>query len=96
MVEKLNHDIVIVGSGIARLRAVIEAARSSNGKADIAVVRVQATRSHSVAAEGGTAAVLYPELGGSFESHIFDTVKGSDTSPTRTSLNLVQDFTALT
>ncbi len=35
-------------------------------------------RSHSVSAEGGTAAVLYPELGDSLESHIFDTVKGSD------------------
>jgi len=79
MVEKISHDIIIVGSGIAGLRAAIEAARSSDGKADIAVVtKVQATRSHSVAAEGGTAAVLYPELGDSFESHIFDTVKGSD------------------
>ena len=79
MVERINHDIIIVGSGIAGLRAAIEAARSSNGKADIAVVtKVQATRSHSVSAEGGTAAVLYPELGDSFESHIFDTVKGSD------------------
>jgi len=35
-------------------------------------------RSHSVSAEGGTAAVLYPELGDSVESHVFDTVKGSD------------------
>ena len=79
MVERLNPDIIIVGSGIAGLRAAIEAARTSSGKADIAVVtKVQATRSHSVAAEGGTAAVLYPELGDSFESHIFDTVKGSD------------------
>ncbi len=79
MVESLRHDIVIVGSGIAGLRAAIEAARSSDGKADIAVVtKVQAMRSHSVSAEGGTAAVLYPELGDSLESHAFDTVKGSD------------------
>ncbi|HYC11415.1 MAG TPA: succinate dehydrogenase/fumarate reductase flavoprotein subunit [Nitrososphaerales archaeon] len=79
MVESLKHDVVIVGSGIAGLRAAIEAARVSGGKADIAVVtKVQAMRSHSVSAEGGTAAVLYPELGDSKESHAFDTVKGSD------------------
>ncbi len=79
MVEALRHDIVIVGSGIAGLRAAIEASRVSNGKLDIAVVtKVQAMRAHSVSAEGGTAAVLYPELGDSIESHYFDTVKGSD------------------
>jgi succinate dehydrogenase / fumarate reductase flavoprotein subunit len=79
MPETLKHDIVIVGSGLAGLRASIEAARVSNGKLDIAVVtKVQAMRAHSVSAEGGTAAVLYPELGDSIESHYFDTVKGSD------------------
>jgi len=79
LVESLKHDVVIVGSGIAGLRAAIEAARVSKGKADIAVVtKVQAMRSHSVSAEGGTAAALYPELGDSKESHAFDTVKGSD------------------
>ena len=79
MVETLRHDLVIVGSGIAGLRAAIEAARVSAGKADVAVVtKVQAMRAHSVSAEGGTAAVLYPELGDSIESHLFDTVKGSD------------------
>jgi len=79
MVETLKHDVVIIGSGIAGLRAAIEAARASGGKADIAVVtKVQAMRAHSVSAEGGTAAVLYPELGDSLESHLFDTVKGSD------------------
>ena len=42
------------------------------------MTKVQAMRSHSVCAEGGTAAVLYPELGDTVESHVFDTVKGSD------------------
>jgi len=79
MVETLEHDIVIVGSGLAGLRAAIEAARVSGGKLDIAVItKLQAMRAHSVSAEGGTAAVLYPELGDSLESHMFDTVKGSD------------------
>ncbi len=35
-------------------------------------------RSHSVSAEGGTAAVLYPDKGDTLESHIYDTIKGSD------------------
>ena len=79
MTEILSYDIVIVGSGIAGLRAAIEAARVSNGKTSIAVVtKVQAMRSHSVSAEGGTAAVLYTDKGDSLESHIYDTVKGSD------------------
>jgi len=79
MLETLTFDIVIVGSGIAGLRAAIEAARVSRGKCSIAVVtKVQAMRSHSVSAEGGTAAVLYPDKGDTFESHIYDTIKGSD------------------
>jgi succinate dehydrogenase / fumarate reductase, flavoprotein subunit len=77
--DRRSCDIVIVGSGIAGLRAAIEASRASEGKAGVLVVtKVQAMRSHSVSAEGGTAAVLYPELGDSIESHVFDTVKGSD------------------
>jgi len=42
------------------------------------VTKVQAMRSHSVSAEGGTAAVLYTDQGDSLESHIYDTIKGSD------------------
>jgi succinate dehydrogenase / fumarate reductase flavoprotein subunit len=79
LTEVLSYDVVIVGSGIAGLRAAIEATRLSKGKCNIAVVtKVQAMRSHSVSAEGGTAAVLYSDGGDSLESHIFDTIKGSD------------------
>ncbi|MGA2663786.1 MAG: succinate dehydrogenase/fumarate reductase flavoprotein subunit [Nitrososphaerales archaeon] len=78
MVERLRQDLVIVGSGIAGLRAAIEASRVSKDLRIGVVTKTQAMRSHSVSAEGGTAAVLYPELGDSIESHIFDTVKGSD------------------
>lgn len=79
MAETLSYDVVIVGSGIAGLRAAIEAARISKGNCSIAVLtKVQAMRSHSVSAEGGTAAVLYPDKGDTLESHIYDTVKGSD------------------
>jgi succinate dehydrogenase flavoprotein subunit len=77
--ETLSYDVVIVGSGIAGLRAAIEAARLSKGRCSVAVLtKVQAMRSHSVSAEGGTAAVLYPDKGDTLESHIYDTIKGSD------------------
>ena len=75
----LTHDLVIVGSGLAGMRAAIEAARVTKGRLSIAILtKTHAMRSHSVAAEGGTAAVLYPDEGDSYDSHIFDTVKGSD------------------
>ena len=78
MANIIDYDLIIVGSGLAGLRATIQAARR-NSKIRIAVVsKVQVMRSHSVSAEGGTAAVLFPDEGDSIESHIYDTVKGSD------------------
>jgi len=78
MVSSLDYDLIIVGSGLAGLRGAIQAARR-NSKIRIGVIsKVQVIRSHSVSAEGGTAAVLFPEDGDSIESHIYDTVKGSD------------------
>ncbi len=73
----LQHDVIVLGSGLAGLRAAIEAAR--NPELDIAIVsKVQLMRSHSVCAEGGTAAVMQPEEGDSFELHAWDTVRGAD------------------
>lgn len=70
--------MIIVGSGLAGLRAAITAA-SKNKSLKIAVLsKVQVMRSHSVSAEGGTAAVLYDNEGDNIESHIYDTIKGSD------------------
>jgi len=78
MTDMIEHDLLIVGSGLAGLRAAIQAAKTSS-KIKIAVIsKLQVMRSHSVSAEGGTAAVLFPEEGDSFESHVYDTVKGSD------------------
>ncbi|CAN5747275.1 succinate dehydrogenase/fumarate reductase flavoprotein subunit [soil metagenome] len=78
MTETLSYDILIVGSGLAGLRAAITAA-SKNKNLKIAVLsKVQVMRSHSVSAEGGTAAVLYENEGDNIESHIYDTIKGSD------------------
>ncbi len=70
-----QHDIVIIGAGIAGLRAAVECA----GKADVAVVsKVFPTRSHSCAAQGGIAASIGNEEEDHWEWHMFDTVKGSD------------------
>jgi len=76
---EVAHDLLILGSGLAGLRAAVEAARVSKDELDIAIIsRVQLMRSHSVCAEGGTAAVMRPEDGDSLELHAWDTVRGSD------------------
>jgi succinate dehydrogenase / fumarate reductase flavoprotein subunit len=76
---EVAHDLLILGSGLAGLRAAVEAARVSKDQLDIAIIsRVQLMRSHSVCAEGGTAAVMRPEDGDSLELHAWDTVRGSD------------------
>jgi len=78
MVNSIEYDLIIVGSGLAGLRAAISAAKKSS-KIKIAVLsKVQVMRSHSVSAEGGTAAVLFEDAGDTIESHIYDTIKGSD------------------
>ena len=79
MPNVIDHDLIIFGAGLAGLRTAIEAARRSEGKLNIAIVtKNQMMRAHSVAAEGGTAAVLRLEQGDSFDLHAWDTVKGSD------------------
>ncbi|MBI3640639.1 MAG: succinate dehydrogenase/fumarate reductase flavoprotein subunit, partial [Thaumarchaeota archaeon] len=70
--------LLIVGSGLAGLRAAIQAAKTSSNIKIAVISKLQVMRSHSVSAEGGTAAVLFPEEGDSIESHVYDTVKGSD------------------
>lgn len=77
--DVVKHDVLIMGSGLAGLRAAIEAARVGKGELNIAILsKTQLLRAHSVCAEGGTAAVLRPEEGDSLELHAWDTVKGSD------------------
>ncbi|HUY40463.1 MAG TPA: FAD-dependent oxidoreductase [Candidatus Dormibacteraeota bacterium] len=69
-----DHDVIVVGAGLAGMRAALEAARSG---ADVAVVsKVHPVRSHSNAAQGGINAALGE--GDSWESHAYDTIKGSD------------------
>jgi succinate dehydrogenase / fumarate reductase flavoprotein subunit len=70
-----KHDVVIVGSGLAGLRAALELADGAN----VAVVsKVFPTRSHSGAAQGGIGAALGNEEPDSWEWHMYDTVKGGD------------------
>ena len=77
--EVYNHDLVILGSGLAGLRAALEASQQSKGELDIALVsKLQLMRAHSVAAEGGTGAVMRQDEGDNYEVHAWDTVKGSD------------------
>src|SRR5512147_1412317 len=72
---RFKHDVVIVGAGLAGLRAAAEV----TGQADVALVsKVYPTRSHSGAAQGGIAAALGNEEPDSWEWHMFDTVKGGD------------------
>jgi succinate dehydrogenase / fumarate reductase flavoprotein subunit len=69
-----DHDVLVLGAGLAGMRAALEAAR--NG-ADVAIVtKVHPIRSHSSAAQGGINAAISET--DSWESHAFDTVKGSD------------------
>jgi succinate dehydrogenase / fumarate reductase, flavoprotein subunit len=75
----LEHDVIIVGGGLAGCRAAVEIARK-NPKLNVAVVaKTHPIRSHSVAAQGGMAASLRNvDEADSWEAHAFDTVKGSD------------------
>ncbi|HEY6949964.1 MAG TPA: FAD-binding protein, partial [Nitrososphaeraceae archaeon] len=78
MTDHITHDVLIIGTGLAGLRAAISCAMR-NEKLSIGVVsKVQVMRSHSVSAEGGTAAVLFSDEGDNMESHIYDTIRGSD------------------
>jgi succinate dehydrogenase / fumarate reductase flavoprotein subunit len=79
MAQSLTHDVLVLGAGLAGLRAAVELSHRLEGKVDIGIVsKVQLMRAHSVCAEGGTSAVLRTEEGDSLDLHAWDTVKGSD------------------
>ena len=70
-----EHDVLVIGAGLAGMRAAYTA--SQNG-VDVAVVtKVYPVRSHSNAAQGGINAAL-GDRGDNWEDHAYDTVKGSD------------------
>ncbi len=69
-----RHEVVVVGAGLAGQRAALAAVQAGR---DVALVsKLHPLRSHSGAAQGGINAALGKE--DSVETHIYDTVKGSD------------------
>ncbi len=83
--DVIKHDVLIVGGGLAGLRAAIAAAKE--GASVGLVSKVYPMRSHTVAAEGGAAAVVRTDtidaltgapVTDSLDLHFKDTVKGSD------------------
>lgn len=72
---QFKHDVLIIGAGLAGLRAALEV----TGSLDVGLLsKVYPTRSHSGAAQGGIAAALGNEEPDSWEWHMYDTVKGGD------------------
>jgi succinate dehydrogenase / fumarate reductase, flavoprotein subunit len=75
----IDHDVIIVGGGLAGSRAAVEIARTDPRLSVAVIAKTHPIRSHSVAAQGGMAASLKNvDDADSWEAHAFDTVKGSD------------------
>ena len=71
----IKHDVLIVGAGLAGMRAALEVCK----ELDVGLLtKVYPSRSHSGAAQGGIAAALGNSEDDSWEEHMFDTVKGGD------------------
>ena len=75
MVTSYEFDVLVMGAGLAGLRAAL-AARET-GAAVAVITKVHPVRSHSNAAQGGINAAL-TDRGDKWEEHAFETVKGSD------------------
>jgi succinate dehydrogenase / fumarate reductase flavoprotein subunit len=70
-----SHDVLILGAGLAGMRAALAATEEG---VDVAVVsKVHPVRSHSGAAQGGINAAL-TDRGDDWKDHAYDTIKGSD------------------
>ncbi len=74
--ESHEHDVLIIGGGGAGLRAAIELGESYPQLRVAVISKVYPMRSHTVAAEGGAAAVI--KANDSLDRHAYDTISGSD------------------
>jgi succinate dehydrogenase / fumarate reductase, flavoprotein subunit len=71
----IQHDVVIVGAGLAGMRCALEVSKDLNVGM---LTKVYPSRSHSGAAQGGIAASLGNSEPDSWEEHMYDTIKGGD------------------
>ena len=71
-----EHDVLVIGAGLAGMRAAIAAQQMG---ADVAMIsKVHPVRSHSNAAQGGINGPGVGEDGGPWEEHAYETTKASD------------------
>ena len=76
MTEMPSHDVLLVGGGGAGLRAAIAVSEVDPNLSVAVVSKVYPMRSHTVSAEGGSAAVI--KEGDSLDEHAYDTISGGD------------------
>lgn len=75
----IDHDIFIVGGGLAGCQCALEIKRNNPNLNVGLVAKTHPIRSHSVAAQGGISATLNNvDREDTWQAHAFDTVKGSD------------------
>lgn len=75
MTPSSTYDVLVIGAGLAGMRAAIAA--HEQGASVAILTKVHPVRSHSNAAQGGINAAL-TDRGDHWEDHAFETVKGSD------------------
>ena len=71
-----SYDVVVIGAGVAGLRATFGLAEAGFNTA--CITKVFPTRSHTVAAQGGISAALGNMGEDDWRWHMYDTIKGSD------------------
>ena len=75
MISPSVYDVLVIGAGLAGMRAALSA--HEEGASVAILTKVHPVRSHSNAAQGGINAAL-TDRGDKWEEHAFETIKGSD------------------